>query len=337
MTPKPHAIERADALPALTRFLPARRMPNWSGCRTACSSGAQANSSPASPAFSATAPMTVVDGGVAQALALSAADNNAGSLTVKVLRANAGAAADRPRARLRPQGICCSARRASRFKPRRPRDRSFGQSAGRDPKRHRAARNRQRTLGRRRAIARQALAPQSVGVITGATADTAQPLLASTFYLQRALGPFADVRMGDRVSPSDAVIRFIDQNVPMLILADVGNVVRPRARAARQMDRGWRRAAALRGSTARGLRRRTRPGAAAPRRPHARRLAVLGEAAAARSLLARRSVRRHGGAGRRHCQSPGAGGAGCRHRRAHLGNARRRHAAGYRQRGAARE
>ena len=31
--------------------------------------------------------------------------------------------------------------------------------------------------------------------------------------------------MGERVSPSDAIVRFLDQNVPMLILADVGNVV----------------------------------------------------------------------------------------------------------------
>ncbi len=31
--------------------------------------------------------------------------------------------------------------------------------------------------------------------------------------------------MGERASPSDAVVRFLDQNVPMLILADVGNVV----------------------------------------------------------------------------------------------------------------
>ena len=65
---------------------------------------------------------------------------------------------------------------------------------------------------------------RTVGVATGSTADTAQPLLASNFYLQRALGPFADVRVAERGSPTDAVKQFIDQHVPMIILADVGNL-----------------------------------------------------------------------------------------------------------------
>ncbi len=65
---------------------------------------------------------------------------------------------------------------------------------------------------------------RTVGVITGSTVETAQPLLASTYYLSRALNPFADVRLAERVSPADAVSRFLEQNLPMLILADVGNV-----------------------------------------------------------------------------------------------------------------
>ena len=65
---------------------------------------------------------------------------------------------------------------------------------------------------------------RTIGVVTGATADTAQPLLASTYYLSRALDPFADVRLAEGAAPAEAVKRFLDQNVPMLILADVGNV-----------------------------------------------------------------------------------------------------------------
>ena len=38
---------------------------------------------------------------------------------------------------------------------------------------------------------------RTVGIVTGSTADTAQPLLASTYYLTRALAPFADVRLAD--------------------------------------------------------------------------------------------------------------------------------------------
>ena len=66
---------------------------------------------------------------------------------------------------------------------------------------------------------------RAIGVITGSTADTAQPLLASNFYLARALNPFADVRLAEKGSTAEAVNKFMEQHVPMLILADVGNVV----------------------------------------------------------------------------------------------------------------
>ena len=65
---------------------------------------------------------------------------------------------------------------------------------------------------------------RTVGIISGATADTAQPLLASTYYLARALNPFADVRLAEAGAPAEAVRRFIEQSVPMIVLADVGNV-----------------------------------------------------------------------------------------------------------------
>jgi hypothetical protein len=65
---------------------------------------------------------------------------------------------------------------------------------------------------------------RTVGVVSGTTSDTAQPLLASTYYLARALNPFADVRLADVAAPAEAVRRFIEQSVPMIVLADVGNV-----------------------------------------------------------------------------------------------------------------
>src|SRR5207248_886730 len=65
---------------------------------------------------------------------------------------------------------------------------------------------------------------RAVGVVTGATSDTAQPLLASTFYLTRALSPFADVRLGDRGAPQQVIAQFLDQRLPMIVLADVGTL-----------------------------------------------------------------------------------------------------------------
>ena len=80
---------------------------------------------------------------------------------------------------------------------------------------------------------------RTVGVITGSTADTAQPLLASTFYLSRALGPFADIRLAERGSPGEAVDQFVEQRLPMIILADVGNVAGDaRDRLTRWIDDG---------------------------------------------------------------------------------------------------
>jgi hypothetical protein len=65
---------------------------------------------------------------------------------------------------------------------------------------------------------------RSVGLVSGATVDTAQPLLSPTYYLQRALEPFADVRPSKAGSPSEAILRFIEDGVPVIALADVGTI-----------------------------------------------------------------------------------------------------------------
>ena len=65
---------------------------------------------------------------------------------------------------------------------------------------------------------------RAIGIVSGSTTDTAQPLLASTFYLTRALAPFADVRLGDRGAPQQAITQFLDQKLPMIVLADVGTL-----------------------------------------------------------------------------------------------------------------
>src|SRR6202007_2789548 len=65
---------------------------------------------------------------------------------------------------------------------------------------------------------------RAIGVVSGSTSDTAQPLLASTFYLTRALSPFADVRLGDRGAPQQVIAQFLDQRLPMSVLAEVGTL-----------------------------------------------------------------------------------------------------------------
>ncbi|MFC7051825.1 DUF4159 domain-containing protein [Hansschlegelia quercus] len=63
---------------------------------------------------------------------------------------------------------------------------------------------------------------RSVGLVTGATSDVAQPLLSPTYYVARALKPFADVREARGQGPNQAVEAFIAEKLPAIVLADVG-------------------------------------------------------------------------------------------------------------------
>ncbi|MBM3557885.1 MAG: DUF4159 domain-containing protein, partial [Alphaproteobacteria bacterium] len=57
-----------------------------------------------------------------------------------------------------------------------------------------------------------------VGLVSGGPADTAQPLLADTYYLNRALAPFAEVREGPLAT-------LLERPLSILALADVGQIV----------------------------------------------------------------------------------------------------------------
>jgi len=79
---------------------------------------------------------------------------------------------------------------------------------------------------------------RTVGIISGSDADRSQPLLGATYYLARALNPFADVRVAEPVASAEAVKRFLNQHLPMLILADVGNVAEAREPLVKWIDSG---------------------------------------------------------------------------------------------------
>ena len=235
--PKPHAVERADALPALGRFLAATPEVELVWLSDGVDLGGGSEFVAALGRLIEQRPITVIDGGVAGARALAGTDNAAGALTVKVLRASNGATETGTVRALDLKGLPLG-------------DTSF---TFRDGERESEAeltmpveiRNdiaRLEIAGERSAGAVALLDKRwrrrSIGVVTGSTADTAQPLLASTYYLARALGPFADVRLADRGSPAQAVNQFIEQRLPMLILADVGNVAEARDRLVRWLDDG---------------------------------------------------------------------------------------------------
>ena len=232
--PKPHAVERAEALPALGRFLAATPDIELVWLADGVDLGRTSEFVTELARLAGNRPMTIIDGGIPGARALAAADNAVGALTVKVLRAAQGASDNGIVRALDMKGLPLGEAPFTFKSGERETDAEL-----KLPVEIRNDIARLDIAGENSAGAVQLLDKRwrrrTIGIVSGATADTAQPLLASTFYLSRALGPFADVRLADRGSPSDAVTRFIDQNIPMMILADVGNV----AAAARERLAKW--------------------------------------------------------------------------------------------------
>ena len=168
--------------------------------------------------------LTIVEAARRRRMRWPRAENAAAKMTVKVLRAGAGGAEAGMVRALDAEGLADrrSPLRLRRRRIARPRRRSNCRSncattsrGWRSPASARPARcNCSTSAG--------AAAPSASS--RASTTDTAQPLLASTFYLTRALAPFADVRLGDRGAPQQAIAQFLDQKLPMIVLADVGTL-----------------------------------------------------------------------------------------------------------------
>jgi hypothetical protein len=223
LRPQPYAVERADALPALGRFLDAKPDVEIVWLCDGVDLGGGIEYVAALGRLIGSRQLTVIKGGLAPAHALSSADNTAGALTVKVLRSATGTSETGTVRGLDLKGLPLGDTPFT-FKP----DDSETEAALSLPVEIRNDIARLEISAEHSAGAVQLLDKRwrrrSVGVVTGSTADTAQPLLASTYYLSRALAPFADVRIADSGSPAQAVNQFLDQHLPMMILADVGNV-----------------------------------------------------------------------------------------------------------------
>ena len=236
--PKPHTVERTEALPALTRFSESAPDAEWIWLSDAIDIGRGAEFVTGFGRLMQGRTLTVIEGGTPAVHALTAADNAAGGLSVKVLRAQTPLNDTGTVRALDLRGLPLGEALFSFAVSGRETEATLNL-----PVEIRNDIARLEIAGERSAGAVQLLDKRwrrrTVGVVTGASAGTAQPLLASTFYLSRALSPFADVRLGERISPSDAVSRFLDQKVPMLILADVGNIVgNARARLAQWINEG---------------------------------------------------------------------------------------------------
>ncbi len=237
LKPKPYTVDRTEALLPIERFLNATPDVEIVWLSDGVDLGKGGEFVAGLKRIVAGHPLTVVAGGLPAPHALAAADNAAGALTVKVLRAQTGGADTGFVNAIDLKGL-----------PLGEAPFSF-QSDGREteavidlPVEIRNDVARLEIAGERSAGAVQLLDKRwrrrTVGIVSGSAADRSQPLIGATYYLARALNPFADIRLTEGVAPAEAVKGFLDQRLPMLILADVGNVAEARARLDKWIDNG---------------------------------------------------------------------------------------------------
>lgn len=65
---------------------------------------------------------------------------------------------------------------------------------------------------------------RTVGLISGVPSDRAQPLLSPTYYLTRALSPFADIREPRSPAIDAAVKGYVEDGIAAIVMADVGTL-----------------------------------------------------------------------------------------------------------------
>jgi len=222
LAPKPYSIDRVDTLPVIERFLKATGDVEIAWLSDGVDTGRGPEFIEGLGKVAGDRTITVFEGGTSSPLALAAAENAAAKMTVKVLRTDSGAATGIVRA-LDSKGSPIAEARYNFAPTARETDAAFDL-----PVELRNDIARLEISGERSAGAVQLLDKRwrrrAIGIVSGSTSETAQPLLAPTFYLTRALAPFADVRLGDRGAPQQAITQFLDQKLPMIVMADVGTL-----------------------------------------------------------------------------------------------------------------
>ena len=237
LKPKPYTIDRTEALPLLERFLKGAPDVEIVWLSDGVDLGKGGEFIAGLRRIVGSHPLTVVAGGLPAPHALAAADNAAGALTVKVLRAQTGGADTGLVNAIDLKGLTLGEAPFT-FKADAPE----AEAVINLPVEIRNDVARLEIAGERSAGAVQLLDKRwrrrTVGIVSGSAADRSQPLIGATYYLSRALNPFADIRLAEGIAPAEAVKRFLDQHLPMLILADVGNVAEARDRLDKWIDNG---------------------------------------------------------------------------------------------------
>jgi hypothetical protein len=235
--PQPYSIDRSAALPLISRFLDKAPDVGVVWLSDGIDLGKASQFIAGLKRIIGKHPLTILAGGLPTAHALADADNAAGALTVKVLRAESGAAENGVVRAIDLKGLPLGEAPFA-FKAG---DREANASIEL-PVEIRNDVARLEIAGERSAGAVQLLDKRwrrrTVGIVSGSDAGRSMPLLGAAYYLRRALNPFADVRVAEPMAPAKAVMRFLDQHLPMLILADVGNVAEAREPLSKWIENG---------------------------------------------------------------------------------------------------
>ncbi len=220
--PKPYEIDRSAALPLIKRFLGEIGDASVVWLNDGIDSGRGADFVSGLHEAIGNRALTVYEGGTPPTHALAAAENAAAKMTVKVLRATGGIESGIVRA-LDQKGTPIGETHFAFDATAHETEAAFDL-----PVELRNDIARLEIAGEHSAGAVQLLDKRwrrrAIGIVSGASSDISQPLLATTFYLTKALAPFADVRNAERSAPDDAIKQLLDQKLPMLILADVGTL-----------------------------------------------------------------------------------------------------------------
>ncbi len=222
IAPKPYSIDRVETLAAIDRFLQATGDCEIAWLSDGVDTGRGEEFLQGLTKTIGDRSLTVFEGGTPSPLALAAAENAAAKMTVKVLRTDSGIATGTVRA-LDQKGSPIGDARYTFGAQDKETEAAFDL-----PVELRNDITRLEISGERSAGAVQLLDKRwrrrAIGIVSGSASESAQPLLAPTFYLTRALAPFADVRLGDKGAPQQGITQFLDQKLPMIILADVGTI-----------------------------------------------------------------------------------------------------------------
>jgi hypothetical protein len=215
LAPAPYAPDRAAALPAIERFLAREPKADILWIADGVELGG-AGSFSARLAAAGHSVEVVTDG--RGALALAGADNEAGALTARLTRSDMRAPAT---------GVARALDVQEREVGRAAFD--FGAKSVVDAKFDLPVELRNDVTqvvvdGEHSAGAIWLIDERSrrrrVAIASGASADVAQPLLAPSYYLKRALQPFADVSEWHD-SSTDPIVSLLEQKPSVLVLADM--------------------------------------------------------------------------------------------------------------------